>query len=122
MIGHSIGPAFILRLLERIDSPIKAAFLVSAWIGNTGSEKFDPINKTFTTGDFNWEKIKQNCKTFYMFNSNNDPYVPFERTKELANKLDIKITIVKDGKHINETAGFVEFPQLLESIKKEVGL
>ena len=36
MVGHSIGPALILRKLETLKKPIKAVFLVSGWIGNLG--------------------------------------------------------------------------------------
>src|SRR5258708_4038335 len=33
LVGHSLGGLFLLRILESLDHPIKAAFLVSAPIG-----------------------------------------------------------------------------------------
>ena len=83
-----------------------------------GNEKFDEINKTFTTKEFNWEKIKANCKEFYIFHSDNDPYVPLEKAKELAEKLGTEVILIKGAGHFNEESGYVEFNTLLEAIRK----
>ena len=88
LIGHSLGPAFLLDLLESLDKPVKSAFFISGFLGLLGSSDFDKINKTFTDRNFNWEKIKQNCKKFYIYHSDNDPYVPIKKATELAEKLD----------------------------------
>ena len=34
-IGHSIGPAFILTVLEQLESPVKAGFFVGGFFGET---------------------------------------------------------------------------------------
>ena len=118
LVGHSVGPAFILNVLERLNRPVKAAFLVAGWTGKLGLEEFDPINKTFCERDFKWENIKQNCKSFFVFSSDNDPYVPLDKGKELAENLDTELIIMEGAGHFNEKAGYREFPLLLEKIRQ----
>ncbi|RLJ02162.1 MAG: serine hydrolase family protein [Candidatus Aenigmatarchaeota archaeon] len=120
VVGHSLGPVFLLNILEKLDKPIKAAFFVSGFVGLLGNPNFDNINKTFVDKNFDWQKIKQNCKKFYIFHSDNDPYVPLEKAKELAKNLDVDIILVKNAGHFNEKAGYTKFELLLKKIKNEL--
>ncbi len=119
MIGHSLGPAFILNILEKINSPIKSCYFVSGFIGLLDNKEFDNINKTFTDKNFNWEKIKQNCRNFYIYHSDNDPYVPLNKAKELAEKLNIKVKLIKGAGHFNVNSGYTKFEELFELIKQQ---
>lgn len=118
-VGHSISPAFILDLLER--NAAKAAFLVAPFIRKINYKgeglNFDVINSTFYK-NFDWAKIKENCKHFFVFYSDNDPYVPIDRSEEVAEKLGVKPIIVKGAGHINAESGYTKFELLLEKIKK----
>lgn len=118
-IGHSLGPAFILSVLEKIDQPVKAAFFVSGFLGKINNPLYDRVNETFMK-KFDWKKLKQNCGKFYVFHSDNDPYVPLRKAKELAKNLGIQIILVKGGGHLNEKAGYLKFELLLEKVKKEL--
>lgn len=120
IVGHSLGPAFILNFLERTNRKIKACFLVAGFTGLLGNEHFDNLNRTFTDKQFNWNKIKENCEKFYVINSENDPYVPLEKGKELADKLEVELTILSEAGHINSEAGFIKFEKLLNMIKEEL--
>lgn len=120
LVGHSLGPAFILNILERTNKSIKAAFFVSGFIDLLNNPNFDKINKTFVDKKFDWIKIKRNCKKFYLFHSDNDPYVPLKKAKRLAKKLDIQIIIIKNAGHFNEDAGYTKFDLLLDKIKNEL--
>lgn len=117
-IGHSLGPAFILSILEKINVKIKACFFVSGFLGSSDNPEFDKINKTFTEREFNWTKIKANCSFFKMYHSDNDPYLSIEKAKKLSSSLGIEIEIIKGAGHFNESAGYIKFPKLLEEIKK----
>ncbi len=120
-VGHSLGPAFILSVLEKIKipKPVKACFFVSGFTGSLGNPEFDEINKTFTEKDFNWEKIKNSCDKFIMYQSDNDPYVPLEKAKELAKNLEGELKIIKTAGHFNEKAGYSKFEDILKNILKE---
>ncbi len=118
VVGHSLGAAFLLNVLEKLDRPIKSAFFVSGFLGLLNNPEFDELNKTFTTKSFDWDKIKSNCEEFCVINSNNDPYEPIEKGKELAKNLNVKLTIIKNAGHINSESGYDKFELLLEKIKK----
>jgi len=111
-VGRSIGPAFILRLLERTKTKVKAAFLVAGFCSSLGLEEFEPLIGTFIEKPFNWAKIKNNCGNFYVYNADNDPIVPLEKGEELAENLGTTVTLVKGAKHFWLT----KFPKLLDDI------
>ncbi len=119
-VGHSLGPAFILNILEKAEKPIKAAFFVSGFLGLINNQTYDTVNRTFTVKNFDWQKIKQSCNKFYIFHSDNDPYVPLEKAEELAKTLGVEIILIKGGGHLNATAGYLNFDLLLEKIKHEL--
>ncbi len=116
-IGHSLGPVLILKKIEELEKPIKAAFLVSGFIGELGLKEFDPINASFFEKGFNWSRIWQNCQKFFVYNSDNDPYVPLAKGEEIAKNLGVKLNIIHNAGHINAAAGYTQFPKLLEDIK-----
>ena len=115
VIGHSIGAGFLLNIIEQLNITIKAAFLVSGWVGLL-NDPLDEINKTFVDRKFDWNKIKINCEKFFVYNSDNDPYIPLKLGQDLANNLGVDLILVKNGGHINIKAGFIEFPLILENI------
>ena len=47
IVGHSLGVAFILNLLERPNKPVRAAFLIGGMAIQLGNPEFDPGNATF---------------------------------------------------------------------------
>lgn len=118
VVGHSLGPAFLLSVLE--NHPTKAAFFISGFTGLLNNPEFDEPNKTFTTRSFDWVKIKNNCHKFYVINSDNDIYVPIKKGKELAKNLSTELITLKNAGHINAEAGYTKFNFLLEKIKKEL--
>lgn len=116
LIGHSIGSAFILSVLEMSEKPVGSCFLVAGFTGKLGSKRFDPMNKTFAEKEFDWKKIRKNCKRFVVFCSDNDPYVPGEKSGELADKLGADFILVKGAGHFNTEAGYSKFELLLKKI------
>ena len=118
LVGHSLAPGFILNLLEESDVRVRGIFLVSGFLGKLGSDEFDPINETFVCREFDWDRIKHNAGEIHVYNSDDDPYVPLEKGKELSDKLGVQLTIIQRGGHINTSAGFRSFPQLLDDLKE----
>jgi uncharacterized protein len=115
MIGHSLGCSFILNVLENLDEPIKAVFLVAGWTGLL-NDPLDKINQTFVDKKFDWDRIKKNCTKFVLFNSANDPYIPIELGKKLAMDSGGELVIVENAGHFNRKAGYIKFDLLLERI------
>jgi uncharacterized protein len=119
-VAHSLGPAFVLNVLETLDHPIKAAFFVAGFTGLLGIPEFDNLNKTFCDKPFDWNKIRSNCKRFVVINSDNDPFVPLEKGRYLAEQLGVPLITIKNAGHLNQDAGFTNFSMLLDLIKKEI--
>lgn len=114
-VGHSLGSAFALRLLERMRQPIHACILTAPVWGVMGND-FDPIMKTFTEQPYDWPVIRRNARRFMVIHGENDPYIRLSSTEELARNLGTVVEIIPKGGHLNTTAGFTEFPLLLEHI------
>lgn len=124
LIGHSIGCQTIMRYLEILpeEIKIKACIFVAPWTqlfkkviekeeGKKGLEIIKPWLKT----PIHFEKIKDNCKSFLAFFSDNDPYVPLPESELFKQKLNAKIIIKENNKHFNETQ---EIPEIIEFIEQ----
>jgi predicted alpha/beta hydrolase family esterase len=121
LIGHSLGTLFILRVLERAQNSIKAAFLVSSLANRElGIPDFDNIKTTFVAGDVDWEKIRSKSEAFYVYHSDNDPYIQPALGLEVAINLRTDLRIIHNGGHINTAAGFTKFDRLLVDIENFV--
>ena len=119
-IAHSLGPAFVLRILERTKQPVNACFFVAPFIAPLGNPTFDDINKTFLESPFNWTLIRSLCLSFTVMSSDNDPYVPLTQGKELAEHLNTTCIVIPGAGHFNTVAGYTQFPLLLESVQSSL--
>ena len=117
VIGHSIGAAFVLRLLEQTKTPVKASFLVASFIQELGLPEYDILNKSFIAGSFDWETIKEHSHNFFVYHADNDPYVPLNCGQTVASALNIPLTLIPNGGHLNAESGYTQFPEILSSIK-----
>ncbi|MDD4530927.1 MAG: alpha/beta hydrolase [Candidatus Gracilibacteria bacterium] len=120
VVGHSLGPAFLSTIIEKLDNPIKVAFFVASFLTFLNNPYFDELNKTFIDRKFDWTKIRNNCKKFYLISGDNDPYVPIEKGEEFAKNLDSELILLENAGHINAEFGYTEFEFLLEKIKQEI--
>lgn len=119
LIGHSLGGAFLLRVLEAIRTKVKAAFIVAAPIGVLPIKNYEG-DKPFIGKTFDWEKIKTSCGKFHIFHSDNDPYVSLGNGEELAKQLGIELTFVPNAGHFNKSTGYTSFELLRERVINEL--
>ena len=116
LIGHSLGGKFLLRILEKLEHPIKAAFFVGTPIGVLPIANNERDN-AFTGNDFNWEAIRRKAQHFVVFQSDNDPYVGLDNGKELAKNLGVELSFVPNAGHFNKKAGYTKFDELLNKLE-----
>jgi predicted alpha/beta hydrolase family esterase len=116
LIGHSLGVAFVLRLLERAVEPIAAAYLVAGFLGSLGLPDFDGINKEFAVPAVDWLQVTRAARSFFVYGSDDDPYVPLSRVEAIAAALGVPVTLIKQGGHLNKESGFSTFPGLLADL------
>jgi len=69
LIGHSLGSALALSVLENIPVQIHKIILVSGFSKPRGNFK-EPVLQE----KYDWEKMKKNVKDLIIINSNNDPW------------------------------------------------
>lgn len=116
IIAHSRGNVFAWHLLEIINKPINATFLIAPFLTFT---HWHPDNSdSFYKPKFDWRKIKKMSKYFEVFQSANDD-IPVSEGEEIANNLNAKLIIVKNAGHFNVAYDkkFIQFPLLLNNIK-----
>lgn len=116
LIGHSLGGTFALRILEDSTVQIKAAFIVSASIGVLPIKYYEG-DKPFLKKPFDWQKIRRNAKTIYVFHSEDNPLICVGNGIKLARNLGVEPILFKNAGHFNARSGYTHFEELLERIK-----
>ena len=116
IIGHSLGGLFLLRIMEKLKRPIKAAFFVGTPIGVKPILNYER-DGIFSGFSFDWELITTKASHFEVFQSDTDPYVSLGNGKELAKKLGVELNFVPNAGHFNSKAGYKKFDLLFEKIK-----
>lgn len=113
LIGHSLGVPAILRYLETS----KAQNIAGAILVSGPSERIE--NKrllSFLDRDFDFQAILTKCQKFSIIHGDNDPLVPLDNAEFLAKELNGELIIVKNGGHLNSSAGWNTLPQCLEAV------
>ena len=89
-------------------------FIVAPFWGRMGNQ-FDALTTSFSNV-YDWAAIKSHCDRLAILQSNTDPYITEAKSRELAKKLSIDVTMVQGAGHFNESAGFKVFPLLRDLI------
>jgi len=117
LIGHSCGAVLCMRLLERIDTPVKALVLVAPPYKAIGRADIDSLNASFLEDPFDWAKIRANAGHLFYLMGDNDQYVPQEQLLAIAEGLGTEPIIIPGGGHLNAETGYIKFPLLLNLLK-----
>ncbi len=119
VVGHSMGAGFLIRALEASEpqgGAIKACLLVSGFLTLLGNEAFDPHNASFVTGPCDFELVKQRAGYVRVYHGSDDPYVPEQLGRTIADSLDADFVSIRNGGHLNAEAGFTTFSELRNQI------
>ena len=118
LVGHSIGAAFVLRVLEQSPVFLRAAILVAPFCRSLDIPAFDALNQSFIAAPFRWGRIRKGARQLFLFAGSNDPYVPLAFSEDVAGALEVPLQIVPGGGHLNAESGYLEFPELLKLFEK----
>lgn len=115
IVAHSLGVATALDLIE--NTRVKVFISVSGFTYDYGAELNSYFMKEKT---IDFKRVNKNLKQAFVIYGDNDPYLPQEVLKSLADNLKAKPEIIKNGGHLNTDYGYKTFPRLLEIIKNEI--
>jgi uncharacterized protein len=113
LVGHSLGAAFAFRLLERVTTPVRGTFLIGAFVGRVGIEKFDTVNESFFAVPFDWPRIRRMGGEMFLYDGDDDPYVTRANVLGLSRSVEREVIWIPQAGHINVKSGYVEFPEIL---------
>ncbi len=117
-ISHSLGPVFVLHVLQQYRIQLDSAIFVSPFLNSLGGKwQFDHVNASFYNTDFDFDLIQRLVPISYTLYGSNDPYVEPERAQTFSQKIQSSFIEVHNGGHLNTSAGFDTFPLLLELCK-----
>ncbi len=114
LVAHSLGAAFALRLAARAGAvdAYRGAFFASGFWGALGLPDYDPINASFFV-PLDWEAVRAGCGAgIACYAGDDDPYVPLQFSRKIAERLGAPLRIVPGGKHLNAETGMTTFPEL----------
>ena len=115
-VGHSLGCITIARYLAELPPKVKVggAVFVAGFSGRLNI----PEIREFYELPFDAEKTKQHCDKSVMIFSDNDSYVPMEKSLEMARQFGAK-TILERGKgHFTTKDGVTALPSALSALLK----
>jgi uncharacterized protein len=114
IIGHSLGVATALDLLEKEDKKLKMLISVSGFYTDYGAQ----LNSYFMkTKDIDINKVRNLVEKSVVIYGDDDPYVPQETLKGMAEALGVEPQIIKKGGHVNAKSGYTQLPLLFVFIK-----
>lgn len=120
-VGHSIAPIFMLHMLGKYDFKLQKAVFVAPFFNIPDRSEiwqFYPVNKTFYSYDFDFDKIKEKISKSHVVYGDNDSVVPSTQPPLFAEKLGAEIHVVPNGGHCGSI--FKEFPLLLDIVRKDI--
>ena len=121
LIGHSIGATFLLRVLEKLQTKVKAVVLVAPSLGIKPLTYFK-LDIPFVKDPFDWKKIRKSSKNFLVFHSEDDPYIGIKNGENIAENLETKLIRKTNAGHFNSKAGYTKFPLLLKKLLQNICL
>ena len=118
LIGHSTGAIAAMRFAE------ENKILGSVFVGSYYTDLGDPEEKASGYFDnlWQWKKIKNNQKWIIQFHSTDDPWISNEEAHMVHQMLGTELYEYHDRGHFGANKSYLEFPELLEAIKKKLNI
>jgi len=114
-VGHSLGPLFILHIVEKYHLKLDSAIFVGPFMDKLNRHpEIDLVNKTFYKTDFDFDKLKKLIPVSYVLHSDNDPYVAVKHSMLFAKAMESSIIFVKKAGHMNSEVNLNEFPLVFD--------
>ncbi|MEK7533021.1 MAG: DUF6879 family protein [Patescibacteria group bacterium] len=114
-IGHSLGPLFILHIVERYNIKVDCAIFVCPFLEKLHkSWQIDHVNQSFYKTNFDFRKLKKLIPVSYVLYSNDDPYVDQKYSELFGNALASSMILLKRAGHMNSEVNLNDFPLIMD--------
>jgi uncharacterized protein len=111
LIGHSLGVATALDLIEAKNKKVERLISVAGFAVDYGAD----LNGYFMREqNINLAKVRKLVGKINVIYGDDDPYVTQEALCGLAKELGVKPHIINNGGHINKESGFIKFPLIID--------
>ncbi len=118
LIGHSCGSIFLVHYLLVHGINVKGLICVSGYNNFvSGNNLMDGLNSSFYINkqDINITKSAKEVLAFY---GDDDPNIPQNYLEEFASAIGGQAICVKNAGHFNASAGYLQFDDVLNTIKQ----
>ena len=116
IVAHSLSVATALDLIVKKDKRLGCLVSISGF----GRDYRDNLNNYFMIErEIDFKKVKQLIGRVYVIYGDDDPYVPQDILKDLADELGVVPVIIANGGHLNTDSGYSEFPLLLKLLEEK---
>ena len=119
-IGHSLGCITAIRYVLRKGIKIKGAIFVSGFMGENPMEVQKDGLSEFVNGEIDVEQVKRLIPKRIMLTATNDDIVPWEATKEMAQRLNCELIVLSAGGHFIDRDGCTELHEVLRILEKMI--
>lgn len=114
-IGHSIGPVFILHLVEKFNIKLDSAIFVAPFLDKLNKQwQIDLVNKTFYKSNFDFDRLTKLIPKSFVLHSDNDPYVDEKYSLDFAKKMGSSVISVKNAGHMSGGVNLNKFPLIYD--------
>jgi hypothetical protein len=122
LVGHSLGAAFAIRVVERSPVAFAGLCLAAPFWGALGLSDYDGINASFFARPLDGAGVRTRAGPVRRcWAGDDDPYVPLHRSREVAATIGGDLDVVADGGHLGSEAGFVAFPAIRDAVMAAFG-
>jgi predicted alpha/beta hydrolase family esterase len=121
VVAHSLGPLFILHAIKEYALSFDCGIFAAPFLEHLNTAwQIDTANATFYHPPNNLSKIHTQFSTRYVIYSDNDPYVDTKYTEQFISTTKSQSIIAKGGGHLSKSAGYTQFPLVLELCKTRI--
>ncbi len=114
-VGHSLGPLFILHVVEKYNIQLDSAIFVCPFFTTLHkSWQIDHVNKSFYKTDFDLKKLRKLIPVSYVLYSGDDPYVDSKYSLEFGENLGSSVISMKRAGHMNDEVHLNDFPLVVD--------
>ena len=104
LLGHSLGSMIALKVLEKLEKPIRKLVLAAGFIGPKDPGNLREFEKKFDW-EFDFEKIKRNAGEIVLLRAENDTLVPESRGRSLYREFAGRARVVNFKASENHICG-----------------